>query len=719
MLAPDTRLKDRYRILHNVGGGGFGYVYKAMDEVFGCSVAIKETREEVANRDKLRKAFEREAKLLRNLKHDSLARVTDYFFQGRAQFLVMDFIEGEDLAALLKKRLQQHQGPFTCQELLPWIDKILAALEYLHSRPEPIIHRDIKPSNIKLADDGEVYLLDFGLAKGATGQMSTVVEGQTSSSVPGFTREYAPLEQVQDTGTEPQSDIYALGATLYHLLTAQLPILASLRDEALQRGQSDPLRPAHEVNPAIPLVVSQVISQALAVRWWDRIASATEMRAALERACGGMAATKPRPAAQSASQSLPLDSEDAHATLSLPQPGKKASPDKIKPAPPLAKTPTRWHGLRRSWLIGGLALVLLMSLAIAVRLAFPHWFAPAVSMRPDAQAAQPSENLKPPIVATPADLRLKQTLIGHTGSVWSVAFSPDGSLAASASEDATIVLWDTKTWKLKFKLTGHTGAVYSVAFSPDGNTLASGSSDKTIRLWDTQTGQLREPLLREHTKSVRRLAFSPNGDFLASCSGEQLSGDKEIRLWNVHNGWKSKILEGHEEAVRALAFSPDTQSSVLASTGYDNTLRLWNPGSNEPSVVLRKYNDLLSAALAFSADGNYLACGSSDTTIKLWVYQPQAQRWQELEPLKGHKGFITSVAFSPDNQTMVSASADGSIRLWDLADKSSIPFSLDQGEIRAPQTKERPKNTFNSVAVAPDGRTLLTGGQDTTVRVWQ
>src|SRR5256885_11064878 len=122
--------------------------------------------------------------------------------------------------------------------------------------------------------------------------MSTIIEGQISSSVPGFTREYAPLEQWQDTGTEPQSDIYSLGATLYHLLTGQLPILASKRDEALQRGKGDLLRPAHEINPAIPLAVSQVISQALAVRWWDRIASAREMRAALERACGGTADTQ-------------------------------------------------------------------------------------------------------------------------------------------------------------------------------------------------------------------------------------------------------------------------------------------------------------------------------------------------------------------------------------------------------------------------------------------
>jgi eukaryotic-like serine/threonine-protein kinase len=170
MLSPDTLLRNRYRIIAKIGGGGFGYVYKAIDEVFGCTVAIKETREQVAGADHLKRAFEREAKLLRNLKHEALPRVTDYFLHDQSQFLVMDFIEGSDLAALLKTR----NAPLTIREVLPWSDSILGVLVYLHSRHEPIIHRDIKPSNIKLAEDGSIYLLDFGLAKGSTGQMSTV-----------------------------------------------------------------------------------------------------------------------------------------------------------------------------------------------------------------------------------------------------------------------------------------------------------------------------------------------------------------------------------------------------------------------------------------------------------------------------------------------------------------------------------------------------------------
>lgn len=711
MLEPGTILKERYRILHEIGGGGFGYVYKALDEVFGCSVAIKETREEVANRDNLRKAFEREAKLLRNLKHDSLPRVTDYFFQGQAQFLVMDFIEGEDLADRLKKRLRRHEGPFTCQELLPWMDKILAALEYLHTRPEPIIHRDIKPANIKLADDGEIYLLDFGLAKGATGQMSTVIEGQPASVVPGFTREYAPLEQLQDTATEPQSDIYALGATLYHLLTAQLPISSSIRDEALQRGQPDPLRPVHELNPAIPPAVSQVISQALAVRWWERIASAQEMRDALRRACEEPTAPRPASARNSAYGLAPSDSKDNLSTLPLPQQHNPTSLDNIvSPSTPPAQTPAPLQAPirpRRTWLIAGLVFVLLAGLAITLRLAFPQWFTPSVTAKRDSQAAPSPENPKPPVIATPTDLKLKLSLDSHKDIVWSVAFSLVGHLAASASKDGTIILWDTTTWQPKFPpLTGHEGEVYSIAFSPDGKTLASGGSDKTIKLWETQSGRLMETLPVEHTKPVLRVAFSPDGDLLASCGGEGKTGCEEIRIWYARNGWTSKPLEGNIKSVFAIAFSPD--SSFLAAASYDKTLRLWNLKNNGQYEDLSVDQPLTS--LTFSEDGNYMACGS-DKTIKLWLYEPQARKWIVLKPLSGeHKGLITSIAFSPGNKTLASASVDNTIRLWDVTNGTSRPLPTTQNKIDAPQ---------RSVAFSPDGQTLITGGQDSMVRVWQ
>jgi eukaryotic-like serine/threonine-protein kinase len=697
MLAPDTRLKDRYRILDKIGGGGFGHVYKAIDEAFGCCVAIKETKEEVASLDKLRKAFEREAKLLRSLKHDCLPRVTDYFFHDQAQFLVMDFIDGEDLGVLLKKR-SPDQGPFSFREALPWAERILAALEYLHSRPEPIIHRDIKPSNIKLTTDGEVYLLDFGLAKGAAGQMSTVREGESSFSLAAFTHEYAPLEQMQDTGTQPQSDIYALGATLYHLLTGQFPVTASKRDEAIQRGQGDPLRLAHEVIPSIPVCVSKIISQAMTIRWWDRTGSVREMREGLASAWGEIVVTQPLDGPKREDNFPSAPATERITILPNPQQQDAASLSSGGPTIP-TQTALKSNSLRRPWLIGGLALALLIAVAIGVSFAFPHWFPTTIST---------TENPKS-LLSTTAELHLKLPLIGHKGTVWSVAFSPDGSLAASGGDDQKVILWDTNTWKPKFPpLVGDESPVYSLSFSSDGSTLATAGRDRMIRLWNTQTGKFTKAI-QENTKLIFSVAFSPKnavGNVLASISGEDpLAGGDEIRLWYERTKWQSKVLafNSMEDKTYAMAFSPD--GNTFATAGYGNQIHLWdvNNGERIRDLYIKQPSGNFVSRLIFSADGKYLAVASGDGSIKLW----RTEKWQGPEELsKEHTSVITAMAFSPDNITLISASSDKTIRLWNVETKTSKLLASSD-------------NVCQSLTFSTDGQTLLSGGEDQIIRVWQ
>src|SRR5438132_11154980 len=256
MLTEGTILQGRYRIMRELGQGGMGAVYEAVDERLDTTVALKET---FFAEEKLRKQFEREARLLARMHHPALPRVSDHFNEGDGQFLVMQYIAGEDLSEMLTTR----GGPFPQDEVARWADQLCDALDYLHTQDPQIIHRDIKPQNLKLTSRGQIVLLDFGLAKGPVGPLTAVT---TSASIYGYTPNYAPLEQIQGKGTDPRSDIYALGATLFHLLTNLKPADALSRAAAMVNGQPDPLPLANQVRPDVSAGTAHVLARSLAQR---------------------------------------------------------------------------------------------------------------------------------------------------------------------------------------------------------------------------------------------------------------------------------------------------------------------------------------------------------------------------------------------------------------------------------------------------------------------
>ena len=271
MLAPGTILQDRYRIVGKLGEGGMGAVYEALDQRLDATVALKET---LFTDERLRRQFEREARLLARLHHPALPRVSDHFAEGGGQFLVMQYIPGDDLAGIIAQR----SGPFPQEQVATWGDQLLDALDYLHTQDPQIIHRDIKPQNLKLTGRGQIVLLDFGLAKGQVHEVSRVT---TAASIFGYTPNYAPLEQVQGLGTDPRSDLYALAATLYHLVTGIKPPDALTRAASLVNGETDPLQKADQVNSAVRPAFAEVLRRALAQNRDQRYASAAEMRKAL------------------------------------------------------------------------------------------------------------------------------------------------------------------------------------------------------------------------------------------------------------------------------------------------------------------------------------------------------------------------------------------------------------------------------------------------------
>ncbi len=287
-LIPGTTLNHRYRIDSLLAQGGFGTIYRALDVVLQAPCAVKENLD---SSDEGRRQFEREALILAGLSHPTLPRVTDHFFlPGEGQYLVMDFVEGEDLQA----RLDRLQMPLDEQQSLRWILQVGDALAYLHGQKPPIIHRDVKPANIKITPQGRAMLVDFGIAKVYDPHLKTTLGAR------GVTPGYSPLEQYGQGTTDGRSDEYALAATLYALLTGQDP------PESIARVTGVPLPPPRSLNPAIGPGTERALLKALQILAQDRFTTVAAFRAALlDPTLADTQPAKPHPAPAAASEPRP------------------------------------------------------------------------------------------------------------------------------------------------------------------------------------------------------------------------------------------------------------------------------------------------------------------------------------------------------------------------------------------------------------------------------
>jgi WD40 repeat protein len=283
-------------------------------------------------------------------------------------------------------------------------------------------------------------------------------------------------------------------------------------------------------------------------------------------------------------------------------------------------------------------------------------------------------------------------LQGHTGGVTSLSFSPNGQMLALASEDASIRLWSVDHGTILKTLSGHTSWVWAVAFSPDGQTLASGSDDCTIRLWEVQTGTCRK-ILQGHTSRVCSVQFSPNGQTLASGSE-----DASVRLWSVHDGACLQLLQGHSSCVWAVAFNPDGQT--LASGSVDLSVRLWDV-QNGTSLKTFQGRTNGVRSVSFSPDGSILASGGYDALVRLWDWQQET-----FKALLGHTNWVRAVIFHPSGQMVASGSNDQTVRLWDVRDGTCL------------RTLHGHTGWVLSVALSPNGQMLASGSNDDSVRLW-
>jgi WD40 repeat protein len=324
---------------------------------------------------------------------------------------------------------------------------------------------------------------------------------------------------------------------------------------------------------------------------------------------------------------------------------------------------------------------------------------------------------------------------GHSFSVSSLAYSPDGRFVVSGSADSSVKIWDLEQGREMFTLPEHEGPVRSVAYSPDGKRVVSGSADYTIRLWDAGTGEELKTLTG-HSNVVNSVAYSPDGRSFVSGST-----DRTVKVWDAESGRALRTFFGHSRWVNDVCYSPDGRT--IASASADSTVKLWNAENGD---LLRTLSGHAGEALTvrFSPNGQLVASGSADSTVIIW----DALTGRELRTLAGHEGAARTLAFSPNGRHIASASSvDSTIRIWDaetglqvrsfgIVGVETLSYSpngrqLASGSLdhavrlweaetgREVLTLPGRSSWVRAVAYSPDGRRLALGSTDRTVHIWE
>ena len=675
-----------YEIIREIARGGMGVVFQARQVSLNRTVALKMILAGQLADETDVKRFYTEAEAAANLDHPGIVPIFEVGQHEGQHYFSMGFVEGQSLSQRLA------EGPLPSREAAELIRRVSEAIEYAHQHG--VIHRDLKPANILLDQNGNPRVTDFGLAKKIQGDSGLTGSGQIMG-----TPSYMPPEQAGGKRGEvgPAADVYALGATLYALVTGRPPFQAATAMDTVLQVISDEPVPPRRLNASIPRDLETICLKCLEKEPARRYTTGGELADDLRRFLDGEPIRarsvnsfekcwrwcRRRPVFAGLTAAVVMAVAGGLIGTSLGLVAALEAQAKERAQTELAEQQlydARMNLVARSWedyrgalLQEGLAEQIPLHSGATDRRGF-EWF----YWRRKISSGH-------------------VTFKGHSASVRSAAFSPDGARLASAGDDGTVRVWNSTTGQDILTLEGHANfAIPYVAYSPDGKHLACANGDVTV--WDTATGK-EIHVLKGHrlpgngAATAVGVAFGPDGLKLATAGGM----DNSAKVWDTVTGSETLTLKGHTQRVDSVAFSPD--GSRLATGSFDQSVKVWDAITGRE---IRTLNADLIWSVAFSADGRHLAACGSSGTVKLW----DAATGKEAVSLKGHSSPAYGVAFSPDGRRIVSAGEDHTVKVWDTATGR---------EIRALKAHA---GRVLGVSFSSDGKRLASTSLDGTVKVW-
>ncbi|NDJ53914.1 MAG: protein kinase [Chloroflexi bacterium] len=596
---PVPTMIGRYKIQRPLGKGGMAYVYVAQDPSIDREVVIKLMPPQLTLDDSFSTRFQREAQVIAKLEHPYIVPIYDFGEHNGQPYIVMRFMTGGTLSDHML------EGPLDLMEIGKIMSRLADALDEAHRLG--IIHRDIKPANILFDRYGEAYLADFGIVKFE--QEGSNITGTAIIGTPAY---MSPEQARGERDIDGRSDIYALGVVLYEMLIGKQPFTADTPLGVLMKHVMDATPDISVQREDLPDGMEYVVQRALAKRPEQRYQTAEALVADYHRVIGGDAPTMgPIPVSHD-------DTMTSDSTTVLPGSAVRRSD------PPRSATPV--------W-----AVVLVAIAVIAVLL---------VALDEDIGLFQASVEVENDPVSESEGSAQDDPTDAADGSSNPSESAFDIDQVALENVDAQI-------------FPRHELAANAVAYSPDGSQVASASDDATIVVCNIATGSPDALLITENDPELNALAWSPEGGRLAAGDDNQV-----VTIWDVMNGTVSMELLGHEGAVLSLDWVDDT----LVSGATDDTVILWNPETGEPKDVLRGHTDAVWA-VAISPDRQMLATGGADDTVIVWSL---SEGYQRIATIRDHSGTVWDVAFSPDNRYLATASDDRTVIVYDVINWDTV-----------------------------------------------